>query len=259
MTNETGFSALIVDDESLSREGIRLRLSSDPDISEMYECDNGEAAIKQIESLRPNLVFLDIQMSDITGLDVIRAVGPERMPTVIFVTAYDKYALEAFELQALDYLLKPYTPQRFSTVLERAKKHLRDKTSGQITSQLAGLLEGARGPKYLQRLMIRSGGRISFVSTQAVHWFQSAGNYVRVHTGKESHLLHSTLHEVEARLDPKVFIRIHRSHIVNASNIKEFHSMFGREYLVVLSDGTRLTSGRAYRKNIEEFIRDGKA
>lgn len=253
--------ALIVDDEPLAREGIRMRLQKEPDMKVIGECGNGREAVAVILSDLPDLVFLDIQMPGLDGFGVIEAVGARKMPHVIFVTAYDEHALRAFEVSALDYLLKPVDGERFFDALERARNRIRGENLEAISEQLRKMMAALKADgKYLERLSIksgksgRSGGRIIFLGVDEIDWIEAADNYVQIHAGRESHLLHATMNSLENKLDPRKFLRIHRSAIVNIERIKELHPMFHGEYQVILKDGAQLTSGRGYRENLQKLL-----
>jgi two-component system LytT family response regulator len=249
--------ALIVDDEPLARDGIRMRLEQEPDVEVIGACKNGREAAPAILRDAPDLVFLDIQMPGLDGFGVIDAVGVKRMPHVIFVTAYDEHALRAFEVGALDYLLKPIDGSRFSEALERARRRIRGENLEAVSERLGKMMAALRVERnHLERLSIKSAGRITFLSVDEIDWIEAADNYVQVHAGGESHLLHATMNGLESRLHPDKFLRIHRSAIVNIGKIKELHTMFHGEYRVILKDGTRLTSGRRYRENLQKLLND---
>jgi two-component system, LytTR family, response regulator len=244
--------ALIVDDEPLAREGIRMRLAQEPDIAVIGECSNGRQAVTVIERDSPDLVFLDVQMPKLDGFGVIAAIGAHRMPQVIFVTAYDEHALRAFEVHALDYLLKPIDGARFLEALARARGRIR---GHELQEQLQALLASIQAEKkYLARLSIKTGGRILFLSVDEIDWIEAADNYVLLHAGRDSHMLHTTMNSLEDRLDPGAFLRIHRSTIVNLQRVKEMHPMFHGEYRVILKDGTELASGRSYRSKLQRLL-----
>jgi two-component system LytT family response regulator len=243
---------LIVDDEPIARRGVRLQLKGDQEVEIIGECANGLEAVAAIQKLEPDLVFLDVQMPEMDGFEVIEAVGVERMPRVIFVTAYDQYTLRAFEVHALDYLLKPFDRERFLKALNHARSSLE---RGEFNRQLIRLLDdrlAARKP--LERLVIKSGGRIYFLNVEEVDWIEAADNYVELHVGRESHLLRETISGLAARLDPSLFLRIRHSTMVNLERVKELRPLFRGEYLIILRDGTELTSSRRYRKNLDSIL-----
>ena len=232
--------------------GVRLQLRGEPEVEIIGECANGLEAVAAIRKLAPDLVFLDVQMPEMDGFEVIEAVGVERMPRVIFVTAYDQYTLRAFEVHALDYLLKPFDRERFLKALNHARSSLE---RGEFNRQLVRLLDdrlAARKP--LERLVIKSGGRIYFLNVDEVDWIEAADNYVELHVGRESHLLRETVSGLAARLDPGQFMRIRHSTIVNLERVKELRPLFRGEYLIVLRDGTELNSSRRYRKNLDAIL-----
>ncbi len=246
---------LVVDDEPLARERIRALLSAQADIEIIGECSTGIEAISAINRLEPDLVFLDVQMPELDGFGVIEAVGAAEMPTVIFVTAYDKYALRAFDVNALDYLLKPFDRERFETAVSRARAQIQQKKSGALNERLLALIADIRAePTRIDRLVIKSGGRVFFIKSEEIDWIEAAGNYVRLHTATGEHLHRETMSNLEGRLDPRKFMRIHRSVIVNCERIKELHPLFHGEYAVTLLDGTRLTLSRSYRDRLEELL-----
>jgi two-component system LytT family response regulator len=248
---------LIVDDEPLAREGVRMLIEDDAEIEVVGECANGHQAISAFTERKPDLVFLDVQMPEMTGFEVLEAVSGERLPVVIFVTAYDKYALRAFEVHALDYLLKPFTRERFHAALERAKAQIRRRTDHELNRTLRSLLEDMRQDKhYLERLVIKTDGRIFFLDVEEIDWIEAAENYVRLHAGRESHLVHGTMNKLASRLNPAQFLRIHRSTIVNLKKIKQLEPLFHGEYVVTLQDGTQLSSGRSYRQQLQSLLDD---
>ena len=232
---------LVADDEPIARARMLALLRDEPDIELIGECDTGTEALSAIERTSPDLVFLDIQMPQIDGLTLARTLG-RTMPAVVFVTAYDEYALGAFEVHALDYLLKPYSAERFKSALMHARQHLnaRRKAGGQPSAY-----------ERRDRLVIKSSGRICFIRTRDVDWCEAAGNYVRLHVGAHTHLVRGTMAHIESQLDPAQFVRIHRSTIVNVDRIHELHSSFGGEYVVLLHDQTRLTLSRGYREGLQ--------
>jgi two-component system, LytTR family, response regulator len=247
--------ALIVDDEPLARWRIRSLLAGVRDVEVVGECANGKEAIQAIEESPPDLLFLDIQMPELDGFDVLRAIGVGRVPVVIFVTAYDQFALRAFEAHALDYLLKPFDDERFAATLERARQRIRQQQGGDLDRRVRALLEEVRGGgAYLQRLVVPSGHRNVFIRTEEIDWIEAERNYIRLHVGGRAYLLRENLGRIESALDPAKFCRIHRSTIVNIDRIQAVESLFQGEYLVVLRDGTKLTSGRSYRRSLHQLM-----
>jgi two-component system LytT family response regulator len=248
---------LIVDDEPLGRERLRNLLAEDPEVTLAGECCDGLEAVATLRESEFDLVFLDVQMPGLDGLEVVESVGPARMPAVIFVTAYDRYALRAFEVHALDYLLKPFDRDRFHKALARAKLHVRKDKSAEAGQQLLALLGEVRpSKKSLDRLVIRTSGRVFFLRVEEIDWIEAASNYVRLHVGNETHLLRETMNALEARLDPNRFLRIHRSTIVNVDRVQEFQPLFHGDYAVILRDGTQLTLSRTFRQRLQEVFGD---
>jgi two-component system LytT family response regulator len=243
-------TALIVDDEPLAREGLAMLLSRDSDIR-IYEAKDGREAVAAIHSLHPELVFLDVQMPEMDGFSVVREVGAEHLPAIVFVTAHDKYAIHAFEVNAIDYLLKPVTEERFARTLERVKARLAGSPADGTSRQILSLLETIASPRrYLKRLAVRSAGKTIFVDIDEVDWIEAAENYVHLHAGTAGHLLHMTMNNLEKSLDPETFMRIHRSLIVNIRRIKELQAALHGEYVVTLHNGVRLQSGRVYNERL---------
>lgn len=248
--------ALIVDDESLARERIRTLLQTDDEIEIVGECADGREALAAILSIAPELLFLDVQMPEMSGFEVLGAISDEaRLPVVIFVTAYDQFALRAFEVHALDYLLKPFDRERFLKALGRAKEQIEHERKGALGQRLLSLLADLKPEqKTLERLVIKAAGRVFFLRADEIDWIESAGNYACLHVGRESHLLRETMNTMETRLNHDRFRRIHRSTIVNIERIKELQPLFRGEYVVILRDGTQLTSGRAYRDRLQQLL-----
>ena len=242
---------LIVDDEPLGRERIRTLLGNDEEIEVVGECADGKQAVAAIERTGPDLVYLDVQMPEMDGFAVLDAIAGEQMPVIIFVTAYDRYAVKAFEVHALDYLLKSFDRERFHAALHRAKEEIGRSREGLWNERLRGLLEDLQSrQKRLTRLVIRSAGRIFFLRVEEIDWLEAADNYVRIHVGRESHLVRETLQSLEDRLDPSRFLRIHRSTLVNLDRIHELHPLFHGDYVVKLVDGTELSLSRNYREKL---------
>jgi two-component system LytT family response regulator len=248
---------LVVDDEPLAREKIRDMAADDPEVRVVGECGNGAEAIEAIQNLKPDLVLLDVQMPEVGGFAVLDALKDQPLPPVIFITAYDHYAVRAFEVHALDYLLKPFDRDRFRAAIERAKRHFRREQSppNGLDERLLALLEQIREtPRYHERLVVKSAGRVFFLNTGEVDWVEAEGNYVNIHAGKKSYLLRETISGLEGQLDPREFVRIHRSAIVNISRIKELQPWSHGEYHVILQDGTRLTLSRSYRDKLQSAL-----
>ena len=247
--------ALIVDDEPLARKGVRRHLASEVDIKVIGECSNGLEATAMIRKEKPDLVFLDVQMPELDGFGVIAEIGMLDMPAVIFVTAYDAHAIRAFEVQALDYVLKPFEANRFRIAVSRARAEIQKNLNGEINSRLINLLEELRSPReYSERLAIKSNGRVNFVNVAEIDWIEAANNYVRVHSGRESYLIRETMSTLEAKLDPRRFARVHRSVIVNMGRVKQLKMMFKGEYEIVMQDGKHLPFGRAYRSRARQLL-----
>jgi two-component system LytT family response regulator len=246
---------LVADDEPLARERLSGLLSQEPDIEMVGQARDGEEAVTAIHDDSPDLVFLDVQMPQMSGFDVIEAVGTDKMPLVIFVTAYDQHALKAFQVRALDYLLKPFDRERFKDALQRARKQLERDENGDLGRRLLALVKDLRRdqPKS-DRLVVKSGGRLFFLRTDEIDWVEAAGNYVRLHVGPGSHLLRETMNAIEGRLDPEKFFRIHRSRIVNMERIQELQPWLNGEYAVLLRTGTRLTLSRGYREKLQDRL-----
>ena len=251
---------LIVDDEPLARERVRMMLVMHDDVAVIGEVGDGQQAIDAIRQERPDLVFLDVQLPSVDGFGVLRALEGEIMPYVVFVTAYDQYALRAFEVHALDYVLKPFNAERFSQALQRARGAIsrRDDVEGSVDKDrlrsLVASLTAEQREK--QRIVVKSSGRVFFVKVDDIDWIEAEGNYVRLHMGPQSHLLRETMKGMESVLDTSQFIRIHRSTIVNADRIRELQPLFHGEYAVILRDGTRLRLSRRYRDRLRTHFGD---
>ncbi|PWT94501.1 MAG: DNA-binding response regulator [Blastocatellia bacterium] len=246
--------ALVVDDEPLARRRLRKLLSRDVEVEVIGDCANGYEAIDAINQQAPHLVFLDVQMPEVDGFAVLEKLDQDAMPFVIFVTAYDKYALKAFEVSAVDYLLKPFDKKRFEQALQRAKTRLFSEREGVNQETLALLKELKARSLCLERLLIKSGGRAFFLKTDEIDWIAAEGKYVRIHVGKESYLFREGMTVIEQQLDPRKFLRVHRSHIVNIDRVKELQPWFNHEYRVVLHDGTKLILSRSCRKKLTDLL-----
>ena len=254
MTDAVKIRALIVDDEPLARRRIRRMLAHHADVEIIGDSANGRDAMLLIRDQAPDLVFLDVLMPEMDGFAVLEALGAEALPLIIFVTAYDQYALRAFEVYALDYLLKPFDRQRFDKALQRAKARLANERSD-INQRALALLEELRAQtSHVERMVIKSGGRAFFLKTDEIDWIEAEGKYVRLHVGKESYLVREAISGLEAQLDPKKFLRIHRSTIVNIDRVRELQPWFHNEYRVILRDGTELMLSRSCRKKLGDLL-----
>ena len=244
-------TVLLVDDEPLAREGLRILLARDPEIGAIHDAKNGHEAVACIREIRPDLVLLDVQMPEMDGMGVVREIGADRMPATIFVTAHDQYAIQAFEINAIDYVLKPVTEERFAKALARVKARLGaggGDTGRQILSMLESMATPARYPK---RLAVRTAGKTTLVDVADIDWVEAAENYVQLHTPRGSHLLHVTMSTLEKSLDPAIFLRIHRSVIVNVNRIRDLQPVMHGEYAITLTSGARLQSGRNYSERLK--------
>ncbi|MEZ5066205.1 MAG: LytTR family DNA-binding domain-containing protein [bacterium] len=248
---------LIVDDEPLARDRIRNLLEKETEVSILGECANGREAVERIEADTPDLVFLDVQMPDLDGFGVLEALEAENRPVVVFVTAFDEYAVRAFEVHALDYVLKPFDRDRFRLALERGRAEVarRSGDGRDVDRRLVALLEEIEDRRTrLDRIVVKSGGRVFFLRADEIDWIEAAGNYVELHVGRESHLLRETMSRLERRLDPDRFLRIHRRIIVSLDRIKQLEGVSHGEYVVILKDGTRLGSSRGYRDGLQKLL-----
>jgi two-component system LytT family response regulator len=247
--------AMIVDDEPLAREGLRVRLAREADVTVVGEAIDGVAAIEAIVALTPDLVFLDVQMPGLGGFDVLERVSESHLPIVIFITAYDRYAIKAFDVHALDYLLKPFTDVRFGQALERARRALANEGERDADQRLAALLATRAGPAtpaktYLTRLPVKDRDRYLLLRIEDVHWIEAAQNYVQIHARRGTFLVRGTMADLEAQLDPTHFARIHRSTLVNLDRIREIRPGWHGDFDVVLEDDTALKLSRHYRDRL---------
>ena len=246
--------ALVVDDEPVARGHLRALLEDRGDVQVVDECGDGRTAIDRIRALSPDLVLLDVQMPELDGLGVVRAIGPERMPAVVFVTAHDQHAVEAFEVHALDYVLKPVHRARFNGAIDRVVGLIRSGSAMQRSRPLAEAVERLSPAAASERLAIRSGDRVLYLRVADIDWIEAADDLVRIHVGKSVHDHRATMSQIEHRLPPSRFVRIHRSTIVNLERVREFQPWFQGDWILVLADGTRLQSGKSYRKRIKELL-----
>jgi two-component system LytT family response regulator len=269
---------IIVDDELLARKALRVMLSRDPETEVIAECRSGREAVSIIREQSPDIVFLDIQMPEMDGFQVIEEIGVEQMPITVFVTAYDKYALRAFTAHALDYLLKPFDYDRFNTALQRAKTHVQQQKIGAVSENLVALLKDIKpssggesslkandqkpadssDKEPIDRVVIKSGGRIYFLKTEEIDWVEGAGDYLSLHAGSKSHLIRETMGTFHSKLDSKKFLRIHRSTIVNIDRVKDIQPLFKGEYVITLTSGTRLKSSRGYRHELQPLLDEAR-
>lgn len=265
--------ALVVDDEPLARRNLRVLLEADPEVELVGEASGGAEALALISEHSPDLIFLDVQMPEMDGFDVLERLEAEQLPVVIFVTAFDRYALKAFDFHALDYLLKPFDDSRFEKALARAKQQLAQRELKDLSRRLISLLEDRGGSRvgedatatasdkparYQTRFLIKSAGRVSFIRADEIDWIEAEDYYVKLHVKGRGHLLRETMNDIEARLDPEVFVRIHRSSIVNLERVRELRQLFGGDYTVVLHDGTQLKLSRARRERLESLLKTSR-
>ncbi|MEM7260934.1 MAG: LytTR family DNA-binding domain-containing protein [Planctomycetota bacterium] len=251
---------LIIDDEPLARERIATLLADQDDFEVVAECSDGHEGIEAIKEHSPDLIFLDIQMPELDGFEMLEQLEEDELPGVVFCTAFDDHAVKAFEVHAIDYLLKPIDRERF----EKALGKIRERTSGGSGGIDDGLRKGLMAliddlpsrRKYRDRLVVKSEGRVIFIGADDIDWIEAAGNYARLHVNDESHLIRETMIGLERKLDPEQFVRIHRSAIVNVRRIKEMQPLFHGEYLVVLESGNQLTLSRGYRDNLQRILGD---
>lgn len=244
----------IVDDEPLAREILRNFVQNYSDIEVIGECANGLDAIRLIREQHPDLVFLDIQMPSLDGFGVLRELKRDKLPYIIFVTAFDQYAVRAFDVHALDYLLKPIDEERFERAMDRARKALQSDTDWM--GHIAGFLQEVETLKsgYLDRIVIKEDGKIFFIKTDQIDWIEAKGNYALIHCGKKSHLIREAMSTLEGQLNPQQFFRIHRSTIVNVERVRELHSLFHGDCRVILQDGTNLLMSRRFRDKLRSHL-----
>jgi two-component system LytT family response regulator len=251
---------LIVDDEPIARHNLRALLRSYSDIELVGEAGSGEQAIKLLQAASPDLLFLDVQMPEMNGFEMLKQIDLAQIPAVIFITAYDQYALKAFEVQALDYLLKPFDDERFAQAIARARTQIEQRNAAGLKERLLALLEGeekispsSAQPAYEEKFLIKTASRIFFVKVEEIDWIEAADYYVCLHVGDQSHLLRETMAEMEAKLNPAQFCRIHRSTIVNLRRIREVKSHNG-EYVVILANETALRLSRSRKEQVEQIL-----
>ena len=245
---------LVVDDEPVARAGITALLAKEPDLVVIGECGDGRTAVTAIQQQRPDLVLLDVQMPELDGFEVIEAVGPEAMPPVIFVTAWDQFALKAFEVHALDYLLKPFDDERFHEAIGRVRRAIRQGQIGDLTSRLESLLEADSGAKYLARIVVRKASGAVFVPVEEIDWIEAADYCARIHTKGRIHVIRETMQRLEQKLDPKRFFRVHRSGIVNLDRVREMQPAPHGDHLLILNDGGKVRLSRSRKAALEERL-----
>lgn len=257
---------LIVDDEPLARSGLTALCLEDPELEVVGECADGRAAAAAIGQTEPDLLLLDIQMPEMDGFEVLRAIGPERAPRVIFITAFDEFAVKAFEVNALDYLLKPFDDERFFVAIDRAKKAMREPAVSEWSSRLIGLLETVsqrfaddgrapgNGSRYLNRLAVKDMGRVYFVRAAEIEWIQAANYYVKLHVEGRVHLLRESMTSLEERLDPARFFRVSRSAIVNLDRVREVQPYARGSLMVILDNGARVKMTRSRKEQLEKLL-----
>lgn len=257
VSNQAKIRTITVDDEAPARSRLRQLLKNEPDFELVAECANGRQAVEKIECEKPDLVLLDVQMPGLNGLEVCEVVSASKlpMPLVIFVTAFDSYALKAFEVHALDYLLKPFDRERFQKALGRARAQLRSRNESSADSRMAALLEDfRRGARSNERLVFKENGRVVFLQSECIDWIEADGNYVRIQAGNESHYFRETLAALEGQLSADKFMRVSRSTIVNLDRVKELQPLFYGDYVVVLQNGAKLNMSRNYRGRLAAVL-----
>lgn len=249
----TPLRVLIVDDEPLARRRLKALLKDESAIEIAGECEDGASAVAAAKRLSPDVMFLDVQMPGMDGFDVIETLGPARCPAIVFVTAYDEYALKAFDVHAIDYLLKPFDRKRLRQALTRARAlTLNERDVGR---RLIAVMADIRAGRPQERIVVKSRGRVYFVRVEEISWIEASGHYLTLHTGRDEHLIRGTITDIESRLDRERFVRVHRSTIVNVDRIKELLPSFHGEYIVVLRDGTRVSSSRGYSERLQAIIK----
>jgi two-component system, LytTR family, response regulator len=243
---------LIIDDEPRARSFIRKLLLADSSVEIAGECANGYEAIRAIKTKAPDLIFLDVQMPEVDGFTVLERLLPEEVPAVVFVTAFDRYALRAFEEHALDYLLKPFDQERFSRTLQHVKLRIAERKSSQQAGIALLVANERRSSAYVERITVKRNGRMLLLRAQDIEWIEAEDNYVLLYSGKEAYILRETLSNIERRLDPQSFIRVHRCAIVNIEALKEFRPGFHGTYGIELKSGIKLRLSRGYREKFFE-------
>ena len=267
MADRPPIRVLIVDDEPLARQRLEDLMRAETGVEIVASVDNGEAAVDAVRSLHPDIAFLDVQMPGKTGIDVVREVGPEAMPLTIFVTAYDRYALQAFDLAAVDYLVKPFDDERFEQAFQRARRYVELEEMGELRERLLAVLDGGSrggsssapaappsGSPYLERIAVEMRGKVRVVPVSQIEYITASGPYVELHTSERAYLIREAIHTLEEKLDPNRFLRIHRSIIVRVDLIDTFHRGAGGDYEVQLKGGARLRVSRSRREELERRL-----
>lgn len=257
------FQVMVVDDEPAARRGVKLLLNGEPDIAVIAEAGDGDSAVKLIKKHKPDILFLDVQMPGQDGFEVLKKLQAGERPVVIFVTTFNEHALKAFEVHAVDYLLKPFDDERFKAALGRAREAVRSRATLALNAkvdQLIAQFEGgaATDPDaggFNDRIMVKCSGEIFFLKPTEIDWIEAEGDYMKFHVGGKSHLMRETMARLEARLDPKRFVRIHRSTIVNLDCVRKLSPSFVGEYAVVLTDGTKLELSRGYQDRLQTHLK----
>ncbi len=253
--NSKKIRILIVDDEPLGREAVRHLLNNDDEVEIVAESPDGIQALEDMQTYSPDVVFLDIQMPGCDGFEVLKRLPKHFSPLIIFVTAYDKYAIDAFTVHAIDYILKPIDPGRFRTALAAAKENLRSKERQAVNEHLYKFVESLQSTSgFADRIVVKTNGKMVFVSVEDVDWIESAGDYVCIHARGEKHIIRETMNSIEGKLNPGRFMRIHRSTIVSVDRVKEMEPLFQGQYLLRLRDGTKLVASRSYKKHIDTLL-----
>jgi two-component system, LytTR family, response regulator len=250
---------VIADDEHLARRKLRVLLDSEPGVQVVAECQDGQQTVNAAQTHRPDLLLIDIRMPDMDGFQVLKQIAPDEMPVVVFTTAYDQFAIRAFEAHALDYLLKPFDGERLHHAVERARAELLKCHDRDLTGRILDLLAKNTEPKMESkqgddRMVIRAGGKVVFLDVKEIDWIEAAANYVKLNVGKDSYLLREGIGSISERLDPDRFVRIHRSVIVNVRKIKELQPCESGEYIAVLRNGKELSCSRGYRTQLQRLI-----
>lgn len=255
MTENNLIRVCIIDDEPIACRRIQRLLKDDSEIEIVQICNDGEEAVDAIQQFHPDLIFLDVQMPGMDGFEVLKSLKSESIPHVIFVTAYDRYAIQAFEVHALDYLLKPFDRKRFEQAVHRSKAQIHQSQQKSNNSELVALLKEMKNqPHHLERLVVKNQGRVFFLKTDEIDWIEAQGKHVSIHAGKEIHIVREAMNNLEAELDPKKFARIHKSTIVNIDRIKQLQPLVHGDFRVILRDSTVLTISRRYRQKIDELL-----